>query len=107
MRKYMKEYIQNLDAKIEAKKVDKKDIIELEKKILYFQHERFIHLIVTLAFAIFTIIFMVLGMLSYIFLIPFAIFIVVLFFYIVYYFFLENNVQYLYKLDDKLQKILL
>lgn len=107
MKKYMQEYICTLEEKIETKKIDQSDRIELEKKILYFQHERFIYLMVILAFAIFTIFFMVLGMLSYVFLIPFGLFMVVLFFYILHYFFLENSVQYLYKLDDKLQEMLL
>jgi hypothetical protein len=73
-------------------------------KISFFQHERLIHLLVTLAFAILT-------MLSFIFMflnptIPTAIltglFFVLLLPYIFHYHFLENSVQEMYKQYDKL-----
>lgn len=82
-------------------------MIELETKISFFQHERLIHLIVTIAFALFALIFMVLGMLSSYFLIIFFILIIFLIFYIIHYFFLENSVQYLYKIYDKMQNKLI
>jgi len=75
-------------------------------KIEIFQHERLIHLLVTLTFAILT-------MLSFIFLfinptIPTAIltglFFVLLVPYIFHYYFLENSVQEMYKQYDKLIK---
>ena len=97
MRQYLMSYIQKL-----KKKVEKADLEELEEKICFFQHERFIHLIVTFFFAVFALAFLALGMISYIFLIIFAILIVFLLFYIVHYFFLENHVQYLYKLYDEM-----
>lgn len=75
---------------------------EVLDKISFFQHERLIHLLVTIAFALFTFLFMTLGMLSYLFLIPFVLLLVFLLFYIVHYFYLENNVQYLYQLYDKI-----
>lgn len=102
MRKIITEYIKNLENNLNKNvHFTKEDINNIKEKISYFQHERLIHLLVTLAYAIFTIIFMVLGVLSYIFLIPFAIGIVFLIFYIRHYFFLEHSVQYLYKLKDK------
>ena len=78
------------------------DLKELEIKISFFQHERLIHLIVTISFAFFAVIFMALGMLSYYFLIIFFILIIFLIFYIIHYFFLENSVQYLYKIYDRM-----
>ena len=102
MRKYMEEYTEEVLPKLKGK-VTKEDLEELKLKITYFQHERLIHLLVTIAFAIFTVIFLCLGMISYVFLIPFASFIIFLIFYILHYFFLENHVQYLYRLYDEMQ----
>jgi hypothetical protein len=104
MKKYINEYRMEIEDKIEKNKVTKEDIIELEKKISFFQHERLIHLLVTLSFALFTLIFLAMGMISYVFLIPFFALIIFLIFYIFHYFFLENNVQYLYKIFDKVTK---
>ena len=102
MRKYMEEYTEEVLTKLKGK-VTKEDLEELKLKITYFQHERLIHLLVTIAFAIFTVIFLCLCMISYVFLIPFASFIIFLIFYILHYFFLENHVQYLYRLYDEMK----
>ena len=72
-------------------------------KITFFQHERLIHLLVTLFYAIFTLAFLALGTIHYIFFIIFLILIIFLIFYIFHYFFLENSVQYLYKQYDILK----
>ena len=58
MTKYITEYINDLESKISDDKVTKKDLDDLIKKIEFFQHERLIHLIVTMFFALFTIILM-------------------------------------------------
>ena len=102
MRKYIEEYTEEVLTKLKGK-VTNEDLEELKLKITYFQHERLIHLLVTIAFAIFTVIFLCLGMISYVFLIPFASFIIFLIFYILHYFFLENHVQYLYRLYDEMK----
>ena len=102
MRKYIEEYTEEVLTKLKGK-VTKEDLEELKLKITYFQHERLIHLLVTIAFAIFTVIFLCLGMISYVFLIPLASFIIFLIFYILHYFFLENHVQYLYRLYDEMK----
>ncbi len=101
----MKEYLKNYILKVEMlvnEKLSANDIENIKTKIMFFQHERLIHLLVTLTFCLFTLIFMALGMISLLFLIPFAILIVFDIFYIIHYFFLENSVQYLYKLYDKI-----
>lgn len=85
------------------KKVTKSDLEELEIKISFFQHERLIHLLVTLFFALFALTFLAMGMISYIFLPIFFILLVFLIFYILHYFFLENHVQYLYRLYDEMK----
>ncbi len=104
MRKYMQEFIQKIEKDLENKKdYSGKELSDLLEKIKFFQHERLIHLLVTFFFALLTLIFMVLGMVSYLFLIPFAILIVFLIFYVIHYFYLENSVQYLYKLYDELK----
>ena len=102
MRKYIEEYTEEVLTKLKGK-VTNEDLEELKLKITYFQLERLIHLLVTIAFAIFTVIFLCLGMISYVFLIPFASFIIFLIFYILHYFFLENHVQYLYRLYDQMK----
>lgn len=104
MKKYISLYIKKIEEKIENqhKYVDKEIVESLVLKIQFFQHERFIHLFVTLSFSFFTLLFLLLGMVSYLFLIPFFILIVFLLFYIVHYFYLENSVQYLYRLYDKI-----
>lgn len=104
MKRYIKEYIKNLEEKIEKKNISELDKVILKDKIGYFSHERLIHLLVTIIYIIVTLLFMSLAMISYVFLIPFFIGIIFLLFYIPHYFFLENSVQYLYKLYDKVIK---
>ena len=77
-----------------------------QKWLSYFQHERLIHLIVTVLFAVCSI--MVFGFFvitQQIFLLPlFGLMLVLLVPYIVHYFHLENGVQRLYDLIDELEK---
>lgn len=103
MKKYLQEFIKKLEKEIaENHKFTSKEIELIREKINDFQHERLIHLLVTLFYVIFTLTFMGFGMISPIFLIPFFIGIIFLIFYIKHYFFLENGVQYIYKLYDKI-----
>ncbi len=102
MRKYMEKYIKEIEVRLNKKdKVTEYEINNMKDKILFFEHERLIHLLVTLFYCLFILTFLALSLLSYIFLIPFFIGIIFLIFYIRHYFFLENSVQYLYKLYDK------
>ena len=104
MRKYIENYRNQIELMIENNQFKEEDIILFREKIQDFQHERLIHLLVTLSFAFFAIVFLVLGMLSYLFLIPFFSFLIFLIFYIIHYFFLENSCQYFYKLYDKMKQ---
>jgi len=98
----MEDYIKEVEERLNKKaKIEKKEIDNMKDKILFFQHERLIHLLVTLFYCIFVFIFLALSLLSYIFLIPFFIGIIFLIFYIRHYFFLEKGVQYLYQLYDE------
>ena len=52
MKRYIKEYIKQLETSIhEQKEFSKEEREEIKCKILFFQHERFIHLVVTIAFS--------------------------------------------------------
>ncbi len=106
MRHYFKNYQLEFQKKIDSKKVTLEDIEELDEKMRELKLERLIHLVITLAFVVFTLIFMALGMLSSLFLIPFFILIVFLLFYIRHYYFLENTMQSFYMLYDLAKKII-
>ena len=98
MIKYIDEFIKN----IENKNIEKEEILIT---IDFFQHERLIHLLITLFYAIISLIFLALISISYIFIIPTIPLFIFLIFYIIHYFKLENRVQHLYKLYDKYNNI--
>ena len=98
MKKYLYEYIDYV--------INNKNKINLEDmliKINFFQHERLIHLIITLFYVIMFLIFLILVSLSYIFVIPVFILLIFFIFYIIHYFRLENGVQSLYFLYDEIK----
>ena len=108
MKSYMKDYIDTIDKYIKDKEVKNIDsIIEQHLiKISFFQHERLVHFIVTMLFAIltflsflYTIINISLGMCLLTIL-----FVCLLIPYIIHYYFLENSVQYMYMQYDELIK---
>ena len=103
MKEYLYNYIKEIDELLNSNKKINDDVIHNHLvKISFFQHERLIHLLVTIFYGLLFIIFMTLGFLSYLFYIIDAILLVFLLFYIVHYFRLENGVQYLYKQYDKM-----
>ena len=98
MKKYLYEYINYV--------INNKNKINLEDmliKINFFQHERSIHLIITLFYVIMFLIFLILVSISYIFIIPAFILLIFVIFYIIHYFRLENGVQSLYFLYDEIK----
>ena len=98
MKKYLYEYINYV--------INNKNEIDLEDmliKINFFQHERLIHLIITLFYVIMFLIFLILVSISYIFIIPVFILLIFVIFYIIHYFRLENGVQSLYFLYDEIK----
>ena len=104
MKKYLYDYIKEIDEVIESKKITKEVIDNHLIKIGFFQHERLIHLLVTLFYALLFLIFFALSYLHYIFFIPTTLILILLICYIIHYFHLENGVQYLYKQYDLLKK---
>ena len=93
----MKEDLTNYLIKLEnSKSIDKKELLI---NIKLFQHERLIHLIVTVFVGLATLIFFGLGLITELIpLLILGIITLILFaFYIVHYYFLENSVQKLYK----------
>lgn len=102
MREYLNDYIKEIDELIRSGKVTTKDIDKHLIKIKFFQHERFIHLIVTCFYAVFLLLSIFICNFIPLFAIVILIFLVFLIFYVRHYFFLENGVQYLYKQYDKL-----
>ena len=101
MRKYLGEYVKEIDKKLEKKKITNEDIEEHLIKIEFFQHERLIHLLVTLFYGLSLII----SFKVWPFLLIFYTILIVLIFYVRHYFFLENAVQYLYKQYDMMKKL--
>ena len=104
MKEYMKEYIKDIDDKINSNhKFNSDEIDDFLFKMELFQKERVIHLIITLTYVFFTILFLFIT--KYIFAMFIVFFILLIFdgFYVYHYFFLENSVQYMYKQYDKMK----
>lgn len=89
----------------------KEVLSEFEKKIEFFQHERLIHLMVTLTFAFFLLFeIFCLFMLPSSFLVA-GVLLVAIFFgltigYVMHYYFLENSVQKMYHMRDEMRSYL-
>lgn len=105
MKKYLQNYIKETENLLKKELFITDDMINKHlEKIKFFQHERLVHLIVTMFYALFTIIFIILSFIIPLFFLVDIIMITVLLFYVLHYFFLENNVQYLYVLYDRMLK---
>lgn len=106
MRKYLTEYLAALEAKLASG--EEIDYAELEQShlimIQFMQHERLIHLLVTMLFAL--VFFLVMGIFlfgEYIGLVPLlALILGLLIPYVAHYYFLENSTQKMYKLYDEI-----
>ncbi len=98
MKKYLYDYIGEVDALLNNNKSKINDdvISNHLTKISFFQHERLIHLLVTLFYALLLIIFMALGTLSFMFYFISLIISIFLIFYIIHYFRLENGDNMIY-----------
>ena len=106
MKKYLNDYIDYVDKCIEEKKVNEEFKKEHLVKIDFFKHERLIHLLVTLFYALYVFIALYFSIRYPAFLIIFFLFLIILLFYVIHYFRLENGVQYLYKEYDKICEII-
>lgn len=107
MRKYLENYVKEIDKKIEEKNITEKDIENHLNKIEFFQHERLIHLLVTLTYGIFLFLSVLIFTKIWLFVVVIYIVLIFLLFYVRHYFFLENNVQYLYQQYDKMKNIVI
>ncbi len=100
----MKEYIKEVEEKLDNKKTDYKELkADILVHLEFFKHERLIHLLVTILVSLITVILLVTSLFidNLILLLILLIFVVLVFFYIKHYYFLENNVQYIYTLYNK------
>lgn len=106
MKKYLSNYVSEIDNLIKEGKITKKDIDRHLIKIKFFQHERLVHLFVTLFYAVMFLISLVFSTYIWSFVFVSIILICFLIPYIMYYFFMENNVQYLYvQYDQMIEKL--
>ena len=106
VRKYIDEEMKNA-----PEEKTREVLAEFETKISYFQHERLIHLMVTLAFAIFLLFEIFTLFVMPIDFIVAGILLVCLFLgltigYIMHYYFLENSVQKMYHMRDEIRDFL-
>lgn len=106
MKVYMKDYIEKIDDLIRDGKVkDIDSVIEQHLiKIKFFMHERLVHLLVTMLFAILTIITFLYTIEEFsfgLFLLT-VLFLILLVPYIFHYYHLENGVQHMYDQYDLL-----
>lgn len=106
MKIYLNDYIKLVDEVINSKKVTKTFKEQHLIKIKFFQHERLIHLLVTLFYVLFLFISLYFSTIIPNFIIIFFLLLVILLFYVIHYFRLENGVQYLYKQYDKINELL-
>jgi ABC-type bacteriocin/lantibiotic exporter with double-glycine peptidase domain len=105
MRDYLQDYVSEIDEKIKNKDIDEETINNHLIKIKFFQHERLIHLLVTLFYGMFLFVSVIIFLSIPLFVIVVYIVLIILIFYVRHYFFLENRVQYLYKQYDKMKEI--
>lgn len=106
MRKYLTEYLIYIEKKLESCQKDELEAILREHldKIQFMQHERLIHFLVTMLFAFMFFmslgIFMLTDKISFLPLMALILCLIVP--YIRHYYFLENNVQKMYYIYDKI-----
>ncbi len=109
MEKRLKDYLQYME-ELKIEELSEEERKEMAAKMLvqiqFFQHERLIHLIVTVTFALLTIlaIFAFLALIQIGLLLLSGLLIILLVPYIRHYYILENGVQKLYTYYDKMQK---
>lgn len=107
MTEYLKNYIKSVNERL-ANYGSHEELEEIfrehKDKIAFMQHERIVHFLVTMMFAIILSIFMavVLFLENLMMLILVTIIIVLLGFYIKHYYFLENTVQEMYRIYDSI-----
>ncbi|MBR4450216.1 MAG: hypothetical protein IKS39_00080 [Clostridia bacterium] len=107
MKKRILGYVKSIDELLEGGKPEESWEEEIKKHLIqigFFQHERLIHLLVTLTFAILTVAAMLVMVISsYLPLAAvFGLLLILLVPYIKHYYLLENKTQYMYEQYDKM-----
>ena len=98
MKNEIKEYKEYINKQAAHPDTDKKKLAEeLLVRIGFYQHERLIHLIVTMSFGVFFLLSLILVSIKVYFLALSVLLLVLLVPYIGHYYFLENSTQELYK----------
>ena len=111
MKKRIQSYMAYMDQQLEHNESGlsyEELCIDHEKQLAYFMHERLVHLLVTLTFAIlaFVTFFMAVMNFSIGMIVLFLAFLILLIPYIMHYYLLENSVQYMYRQYDRLQQFI-
>ena len=103
LKKYMKSLRQSLDSAETSEELEK-IMAEHKDKIAFMQHERLVHFLVTMMFAVILVIFVGVHLVTEnIFVSLLVVIITVLLgFYIKHYYFLENTVQEMYRIYDEI-----
>ena len=98
MKNEIKEYKELILQQANDPETDKKELAEkLLVRIGFYQHERLIHLIVSMSFGVFFLLSLILAFSNAYFLALSALLLILLVPYIAHYYFLENSTQELYK----------
>ncbi|MBQ9483274.1 MAG: hypothetical protein IJU82_03705 [Ruminiclostridium sp.] len=108
MKKEVQEYLSEVEIRLkDENSIDKQFISELLIRIGFYQHERLVHLIVTMTFAIMTVLAFAVLVTNYSvqILLLSLLFLGLVIPYIAHYYFLENSVQKLYRLYYKALEI--
>ncbi len=109
MTKQIKAYLDHIRAFMTAEHTNEEYCTEralLLQRIMFYQHERLIHLLVTLAFAVFFLLTLIMFMLveKIAIMLLAVLFLALLIPYIKHYHFLENSVQELYTIYYKMER---
>ena len=107
MTEYLKKYMKNINERLAdySSREELEEIFSEHKdKIAFMQHERIVHFLVTMMFAVILTIFMaaVLFLENLMLLVLVTMIIILLGFYIKHYYFLENTVQEMYRVYDRI-----
>ena len=106
MKRELKSYIKQTEELVKPENAGKISLESLRINIGFFQHERLVHLIVTMTFALLTVISLGLAVSKIYFLPLFILFLVLGVPYVFHYYTLENGVQRLQELYREAEKLI-
>ena len=98
MRKEITAYIASVRNSLSGGEINEKFLSMLLTRIKFYQHERLVHLIVTMTFAVMTVVSFFMITASTLCLVLALLFLGLTIPYVIHYYFLENSVQALYKM---------